>query len=224
MPPPPRWSRHELIEVITQRQIHAAFPAVRLSFCLLSRLVLLPCLHALVPSLPQMSSAPRPCQLARTGSTRVICPPAHNMRSADQGTAGRNKHHFRVPVIGRVRAPATPWRTARSAASRITTGRSHARLHPSSPHPDGPTQGWGGGIIPLLHPPRKLLSNLPALGLGTRAPHCETLLGHGQPGEGAEPPRQLVKIWHMRCWGNSRRAWGKKHVSFLFSLSSLGLP
>lgn len=102
-------------------------PPLGLSFCLL-------CTRSSPPS-PQTSSAPRPASYARTGSTRVICPPAHNMRSATRGTAGRNKHHFRVPVIGRVRAPATPWRTASSAASRIITGRSHARLHPSSPHP-----------------------------------------------------------------------------------------
>lgn len=33
-----RWSQHQLIEVISQRQIHAVFPAVRLSFPILCAL------------------------------------------------------------------------------------------------------------------------------------------------------------------------------------------
>lgn len=43
-----RWSQHQLIEVISQRQIHAVFPAVRLSFPMLCALAPLVCLLSAV--------------------------------------------------------------------------------------------------------------------------------------------------------------------------------
>lgn len=54
----------------------------------------------------------------------------------------------------------------------------------SSPHQDGPLAGMGGPPPPSVSTlPKAFIEFGPVLGLGTRT-HCETLLGHGQPGEG----------------------------------------
>lgn len=110
--PLPRWSQHQLIEVISQRQIHAVFPAVRLSFPTRARLRLLPPLGfpaaCLLPAYHLLSSSyleslfgSAACHTSYRADSRDLLLP---MLSQDRPCAGRNKHHFRVPVIGRIRA------------------------------------------------------------------------------------------------------------------------
>lgn len=125
-------------------------------------------LSALPPWQPGLLSAPRTGRHDKDDSRDL---PAN----AEPGlaSAGRNKHHFRVPVIGRIRAQPTPWTTGTSAASRIITGRSPADSHGGphlSPVPSSPHQGGHAGMAVglSLSTPRKLLSILPVFGSGNK--------------------------------------------------------